>query len=78
MTTSSETAQDRECSHKAVEASIRIGLVAIIAAYCFLLIRPFLVPVVWGAIIAVAVYRGYRWLQSALASRTNTSYVSCL
>ncbi len=78
MTTSSETAQDREFSHKAVEASIRIGLVAIIAAYCFLLIRPFLVPVVWGVIIAVAVYPGYRWLQSALASRTNTSYVSCL
>ena len=77
MTTSSETAH-REFSHKAVEASIRIGLIAIIAAYCFLLIRPFLVPVVWGVIIVVAIYAGYRWLQNALASRTNTSYVSCL
>ena len=34
MTTSSETAQDREFSHKAVEASSRIGLVLILAVYC--------------------------------------------
>lgn len=69
MSTSSETTRDREFSRKAVEASIRIGLVVIIAAYCFQLIRPFLVPVVWGVIIVVAVYPGYRWLQSALGER---------
>ncbi len=69
MTTSPETIQDREFSRKAVDASIRIGLVIIIVAYCFQFIRPFLVPVLWGVIIAVAVYPGYRWLRSSLGER---------
>lgn len=69
MTTSPETIQDREFSRKAVDASIRIGLVIIIAAYCFQFIRPFLVPVLWGVIIAVAIYPGYRWLRSSLGER---------
>ena len=53
----------------ALEATIRIGLVVIIAAWCFQIIRPFIIPVVWGVIIAVAVYPGYRRFQSVLGER---------
>lgn len=38
----------------AVEASIRIGLILILVIFSYMIMRPFLVPVLWGAIIAVA------------------------
>ncbi|MDH5209524.1 MAG: AI-2E family transporter, partial [Burkholderiaceae bacterium] len=43
-----------------VEAAIRIGLLAALTLWCFSIARPFLVPIVWGTIIAVALYPVYR------------------
>ena len=40
----------------ALEAVIRIGVVLIITVYCLEILRPFVIPVAWGAIIAVALY----------------------
>jgi predicted PurR-regulated permease PerM len=60
---------DRIFVHRAVEAAIRIGLVALLVAWCFQIVRPFIVPVVWGIIIAVAVHPGYRRLEAALSNR---------
>lgn len=54
---------------RAVEAAIRIGLVVILAAACFQIVRPFLIPIVWGIIIAVAAYPGFRRLQAVLGER---------
>jgi predicted PurR-regulated permease PerM len=45
-----------------IEASIRIALIAFLALWCFEIMRPFLVPTLWGMIIAIAVYPGYQWL----------------
>ncbi len=39
----------------AVEAAIKIALVAALVVWTYQIIRPFIIPVVWGAIIAVAV-----------------------
>ena len=44
--------------NRTVEAAIRIGVIAGLIAWCFMIARPFLVPVIWGAIIAVAVFHG--------------------
>ena len=49
---------------RTVEAAIRIGVIAGLIAWCFLIARPFLVPIIWGAIIAVAVFHGYDRLQT--------------
>lgn len=38
----------------AVEASIRIGLIFILVSWSYQIMKPFIVPVLWGAIIAVA------------------------
>lgn len=57
---------DKIFVRRAVEAAIRIGLVALLVAWCFQIVRPFIVPVVWGIIIAVAVYPGYRRLEAVL------------
>ena len=53
----------------AVEAFIRIGLLAVLILWCFQIFRPFLVPVVWGVIIAVASYPGYRRLRDVFGGR---------
>jgi predicted PurR-regulated permease PerM len=54
---------------RAVEAAIHIGLVALLFAWCFQIVRPFIEPVVWGVIIAVAAYPAYRWMETALGGR---------
>jgi predicted PurR-regulated permease PerM len=55
--------------NRAVEASIHIGLVILMAAACFLILRPFLPLVAWGIIVAIAVYPRYRQLQLTLGGR---------
>lgn len=55
--------------NRAVEVSIHIGLIFLLAAACFLMLRPFLPLIAWGIIIAIAVYPGYQKLQLALRGR---------
>lgn len=52
-----------------MEAAIRIGLVALLVTWCFLIVRPFIAPVVWGIIIAVAIHPLYARLVSVLGGR---------
>ncbi|MFQ5643973.1 MAG: AI-2E family transporter [Thiogranum sp.] len=54
---------------RALEAAIRIGLVFLLISWCFTIIRPFVTPIVWGLIIAVAAYPGYQWVQARLGWR---------
>ena len=61
-----EPTTDRRFMDRAIEAFIRIALIAILAAWCFEIVRPFIVPVVWGLIIAIGLYPGYRRLRDAL------------
>jgi len=53
----------------AVETTIRVGLLVLLVAWCFLIVQPFLIPMVWGIIIAVASYPGYARLRTALGGR---------
>lgn len=53
----------------AVESAIRIGALLIIAIWCFDIVRPFVVPVVWGVIIAVASYPMQRALERLTGGR---------
>jgi predicted PurR-regulated permease PerM len=64
-----ESLKDRIFVHRALEAAIRIGLVVVLIAWCFEIVKPFIVPVVWGMVIGVAVYPAYCWLEGALAHR---------
>ena len=52
-----------------VEASISIGLVAMLVFWCFIYVKPFVTPIIWGVIIAVAIYPIYQRLQAALGDR---------
>jgi len=48
---------------------IRIGIILLLAAWCFDIVKPFIMPVMWGVIIAVAVHPLYGKLVSATGGR---------
>ena len=49
-----------------IEAAIRLGLLMLLAAWCFMIVYPFIQPVMWAVIIAVAIYPLFLKLKSAL------------
>lgn len=49
-----ETDSTKLFTKNAIEASIKIALIAIMVIWSFQLIRPFVTPVIWGMILAVA------------------------
>ncbi|GIU15124.1 AI-2E family transporter [Shewanella sp. MBTL60-007] len=52
-----------------VESAIRIGLLFILVVWTFDIIKPFVIPVLWGAIIAVALMPMTKKLEGALKGR---------
>lgn len=61
--------------NRAVEVSTRIGLIILLAAASFLILRPFLPLITWGIIIAISVHPGYRKIQLGLRGRRVLSSV---
>jgi predicted PurR-regulated permease PerM len=59
----------------AIEVAIRLGVLLLLAVWCFLIIRPFIVAVLWGVILAVAVNPGYRRLCVWLSGRRGLAAV---
>ncbi|MFN2429953.1 MAG: AI-2E family transporter, partial [Cryomorphaceae bacterium] len=49
-----------------VEIALKIGLLGLIMYWCFKILSPFLIPLIWGIIIAIAVEPVYLWLNSRL------------
>ena len=54
---------------RALDATIRIGVLLVLIAWCFTIVRPFILPIAWGVIIAVAAYPGYQWMLRRLGGR---------
>ncbi|MBW2426662.1 MAG: AI-2E family transporter [Deltaproteobacteria bacterium] len=48
--------EDRALLRRALETSTRLGLGLVLVVWCFQLARPFLEPIVWGRILAVATH----------------------
>lgn len=69
MNTSDQNAIDKIFISKALEATIRIGVVVLLAIWSFQIFKPFLAPVLWGIIIAIASYSGYSRLKESLGGR---------
>jgi predicted PurR-regulated permease PerM len=51
------------------EVVVRVGLLLLLAVWCFSIAEPFLVPIIWGMVIAVAVHRAYERLRHLLGGR---------
>jgi predicted PurR-regulated permease PerM len=70
MRDDAERSSDLVLSRTAIEVVARVGLALLLAWWCFSIAQPFLVPIVWGLVIAVAVHPGYGRLHRALRGRT--------
>lgn len=75
MTDETSVPLSRRPIHQAVEAAIRIGLVFLLAAWCFLIVEPFIIPILWGMIIAIASHPFYSWLRDKLGGRRKLAAV---
>ena len=77
QTANNKPADERSAiANHAVEAAVRIGLIAILVFWCYYIAAPFIIPTIWGIIIAIAVYPGYDWLQSKLGARRKLTAVA--
>jgi predicted PurR-regulated permease PerM len=75
--TPEQIADNKDYLARAVEASIHIGLVALLLGVCLVILRPFLLLIAWGVIVSISVYPGYRKLQRALGGRDGLAAVIC-
>jgi predicted PurR-regulated permease PerM len=55
--------------NNALEATIRIGLLVLLAAWCFEIVKPFVIPIAWGVIIAVGTYPAFLRLARQLGDK---------
>ena len=51
---------------RAIDLTVRIGLLIILALWCFEIVKPFIGPIAWGVIIAVALYPVHERMRVAL------------
>lgn len=74
MPTSPSIAEQRkEFVARAVEAAVRIALIAVMGMWCFEITRPFITFLVWGVVIAVAIQPLNAWLGAHLRGRRGLS-----
>ena len=69
MENSKQPSEDNRFQSRALEVTLRIGFVLLLIAWCFWIILPFIAMIVWGLIIAVAVYPMHSKLLSAIGNR---------
>jgi predicted PurR-regulated permease PerM len=64
-------------TQRAVDVFVHIGLITLLAAACFVILRPFIPLLAWGIIVAVAVYPGYRKLKDLFGGRGGLAAIAC-
>ena len=65
----SPTQEHNSATTLAIEIAIRLGVIFLILAWCLQILTPFIGLVVWGAIIAVAIYKPFLKLVEKLGGR---------
>lgn len=68
--------QRKEILATALEGTVRIGILLLLVAWCFSIIRPFFIPIAWGVIIAVSAYPGYLRLRHWLGGRSGLAAIA--
>jgi predicted PurR-regulated permease PerM len=68
-------AEDETFVRRATEAAIRIAVLFVLVVFCYDIIRPFVVVVLWGIIIAVGVYPIFRRFKSMMKNKDKPAAV---
>ena len=75
MNLSDHPSSDKTLMARTLEITIHVGLVLLLLLWCFRIAQPFIQIFVWGIIISIAVFPGYRLLDSALGGRKKLAAV---
>ena len=75
MSDAIKSSDDKVFQARVLEAAIRIGLLALLVVWCFNIVKPFILPTLWGSIFAVALYPLFSKLQSILGGRAKLAAV---
>jgi predicted PurR-regulated permease PerM len=75
MTNDYSSVSTEDFMRKAVESAIKIGLIFLLVSWCFQIASPFINPLAWGIIIAVALYPVHQSLSAILGDREKLSAV---
>lgn len=78
MNGTSPSLDEKAVSAMSINLMIRLGLLVALFVWCFQIVGPFIIPVIWAIIIAVAVYPLYRKLLAFFGGRnkvTATVYI---
>ncbi len=58
-----------ESNFKNIDFVIRLFILSLLAAWCFILLRPFIAVIVWGVILAIALFPLFLWLKARMGGR---------
>jgi predicted PurR-regulated permease PerM len=67
------TVEDRDLLRRSTEVAVRLVAVTVLAGWCFLIFQPFIPLMVWGLVLAVALYPAYQRLVSMLDGRRSVA-----
>lgn len=56
-----------------IDIALKVTLLAFMVVWCLRIINPFLIPIIWGVIIAVAVDPVYQWVYKKVGKRPGLS-----
>jgi predicted PurR-regulated permease PerM len=73
MNPSDKRSKEESYLELATDIAIRIGVLALLIAWCFQILRPFITLVIWGTIIAIAFYPVCAKLGNLLGNRIKTA-----
>ncbi|MBW1982918.1 MAG: AI-2E family transporter [Deltaproteobacteria bacterium] len=64
-----KTTREKTSTGPVFDIVLRIGIIALLIALCFLILKPFLTPVIWGIILAIALLPPCQRLSKILGGR---------
>jgi predicted PurR-regulated permease PerM len=59
-----------------IQLTVRLGLLAALIYWCFIIVSPFIPILAWAAVLAVALYPLYAWLAEKLAPRLAAALIT--
>jgi predicted PurR-regulated permease PerM len=62
-------------AEEVIQLAIRIGLLAVLIYWCFIIVRPFVPILAWSVVLAVALYPFYSWLSDHIGKRPKLAAV---
>lgn len=64
-----DSVQDKDFTHKGIDLAIKLGAIALVLITCQKILSPFILPIAWGGIIAIALYPFFKIFSRFLGDR---------